>query len=192
MIVRAAVALALCLLVVPVGSAQPAASRVIDRTFSCAAGFVGGLHQVTLGTTFTTRSGTSALKASSYVQQNMFESLGSLDSDGVTVHRGLCAVAKKTVALTTKGLRGGTVSQLGARTTCETPRRILLRVRAVFERPVTTRTTRQFGFPQFGASGELEQAAMVVGTLTGRTIAYLSVTGTEKARLFTLRTCKED
>jgi len=172
--------------------AEPRASRIVDRTFSCEAGFVGGLYQVTLGTTFTTRPGSSRLRASSYVQQNMFESLASLDSDGLTVHRGLCAAANKTVALTTKGLRGGTVSQLGARTTCETPHRVLLRVRAVFERPVTTRITRRFGFPQLGASGDVVRAAMAIGTLTGRTIAYASVTGTEKARLFTLRTCEED
>jgi hypothetical protein len=172
--------------------AEPQASRVVDRTLSCQAGFVGGLHQVTVGTTFGTRPGSSILKASAYVQQNMFESLGNVWSDGLAVHRGHCAGTRKNVALTTKGLRGGTVSQLGARATCETPRRILLRVRAVSERLVSTRITRRFGFPQLVASGDLELAAIAIGTPAGKPIAYLSVTGAEKARLFTLQTCEED
>jgi hypothetical protein len=179
-------------LAAPSAGAEPQASRVVDRTLSCQAGFVGGLHQVTVGTAFGTTPGSSTLNASAYVQQNMFESLGSVSSDGLAVHRGHCAVTRKIVALTTKGLRGGTVSQLGARATCETPRRILLRVRAVSERPVSTRITRRFGFPQLVASGDLDQAAMAIGTLTGKPIAYVSVTGTEKARLFTRRTCRED
>jgi hypothetical protein len=132
------------------------------------------------------------LRASSYVAQNMFESLGHLSSEGLSVHRGHCAVARTKVALTTKGLRGGAVSQLGVQTTCETPRRVLLRVRAVFRRPVSTQVSRQFGFPQLVASGDVEQAAIAIGTLTGRVIAYASLTGAEKARLFTLRTCEED
>jgi hypothetical protein len=176
----------------PGAGAEPRATRVVDRTFSCEAGFVGGLHQVTLGTTFGTSPGSSTLRASAYVQQNMFESLGSVGSDGLAVHRGLCAATRKTVALTTKGLRGGTVSQLGARRTCETPQRVLLRVRAVSERPVSTRITRRFGFPQLVASGDLELAAIAIGTPTGRLIAYLSVTGAERTRLFTLQTCEED
>jgi hypothetical protein len=40
--------------------------------------------------------------------------------------------------------------------------------------------------------GDLQEAAIALGTRDGETIAYLSVTGTERARLFTLRTCKED
>ena len=178
--------------VLPTAHARESASRIVDRTFSCEAGFVGGLHQVTVGTTFSTSEGSSTLRASSYVQQNRFESLGSVYSEGLRVHRGLCAVAKKTVPLSTKRLRGGPVSQLGTRMTCETPRRILLRVRAAFQRPVTARTTRRFGYPLLVASGDLEQAAMAIGTPTGKTIAYLSVTGAEKARLFTVATCRED
>jgi hypothetical protein len=108
------------------------------------------------------------------------------------VHRRLCTVARSEVRLTTKGLRGGAVPSLGADATCETPRRVLLRVRAVFQRPVTPQTVNHFGFPQYSAMGDVVAATLAVGTLTGKLIAYLSVTGSEKARLFTLRTCEED
>jgi hypothetical protein len=183
----------LAVLLAPGGGAEPRATRIVDRTFSCAAGYVGGLHQVTIGTTFSTPPGSSTLRASSYVTRNLHEAaLGSLSSEGISVHRRLCSAARRTVKLSTKGLRGGAVPPLGAEATCETPRRVLLRVRAVFARPVTAQTLRTFGFPQLVATGELEQAALAVGTLLGKPIAYTSVTGAETSRLFTLRTCKED
>jgi hypothetical protein len=173
--------------------ARESASRVVDRTFSCEAGFVGGLHQVTVSSGFSASPGSSKLRASSVVTKNIHEAaLGSMSSDGVVVHRRLCSVARSPVKLTTKGLRGGAVPSLGVDATCETPRRVLLRVRAVFKRPVTPQTVNHFGFPQYSAMGEVETATLAVGTRTGKTIAYLGVTGAEKARLFTLRTCKED
>jgi hypothetical protein len=168
------------------------ASRVVDSTYSCAAGFVGGLHQVTVRSSYSATPGAARLRVSSSIATNIYESLGSLSADGFTLHRGLCVPAKATVKLTTKGMRGGAVPPLGAEATCETPRRLLLRVRAVFKRPVTPQTSRQFGFPQLVATGQLENAAFAVGTPAGRTVAYLSVAGTEKARFFTVRTCKED
>lgn len=186
------VALCVAAVVLAPASAREAASRVVDRTFSCEAGFVGGLHQVTIYSAYRTSAGSSKLEASSTVAMNMYESLGSLSSDGFTVHRGHCRLAKSSVRLTTKSLRGGTVPSLGAKVTCETPRRLVLRVRASFANPVAARTSRQFGFPQLSAMGDLQEAAIALGTRAGTTIAYLSVTGTEKARLFTLRSCKED
>ena len=179
-------------LLVATSAAEPQAARIVNRTFSCEAGFVGALHQVTLYSRYATSPGSTRLRASSSVTQNMFESLGSLRSDGLSVHRGHCLPARSPVKLTTRSLRGGAVPPLGAELTCDTPRRLLLRVRAVFERPVTPQTSRQYGFPQLTASGALEQAAFALATPSGRQIAYLSVTGTEKARLFTVRTCRED
>ena len=38
----------------------------------------------------------------------------------------------------------------------------------------------------------LKRARRALGTLAGKTIAYMSVTGAETSRQFTLRTCKED
>jgi hypothetical protein len=172
--------------------AHEEASRTFDRTFSCEAGYVGGLYRVNLGSAYSTSPGSSALVATSSVTRDLWDApLGQMSSEGVTVHRRLCVPAKSTVKLTTKGLRGGLVPPLGAESTCETPRRLLLRVRAAFERPVTPQTVKPFGFPILSATGELERAALAVGTRAGKTLAYLSLTGAGKARLFTQRTCKE-
>ena len=89
-------------------------------------------------------------------------------------------------------MRGGRVPPLGADAMCETPRRVLMRVRGVFGRPPQVSTSRQFGFPQLTAFGNVEQAAIALATAAGKPLAYVSVTGTEKARFFTVRTCKED
>lgn len=192
LVLTATAAAALAVAFTPHGGAEPAASRILDRTFSCEAGYVGGLHQVTVQAYYRTPEGSSKLRVSASVTQNMFTSLGSMSSEGVAVHRGLCSVSRKTLRLTTKSLRGGVASQLGVKATCETPRRVLLRIRAIFRRPVATRIVRTFGFPQLTVTGELDHASMAIGLATGEPIAYVSVTGTERSRLFTRASCKED
>lgn len=172
--------------------ADVSASRIVDRTFSCEAGFVGGLHQVTVRSGYSTIPDSSKLKVYSGVARNMFDSLASLYSEGFNVHRGNCATARARVALSTKTLRGGVVPPLGAEATCVTPTRVLLRVRASFTRPPTIDTTGRYGYPLLSVTGALETSAIAVATRTGKPIAYLSVTGAEKARFFTRPTCKED
>lgn len=184
---------ALVAVIVPAAAADSSASRVVDRTFSCEAGFVGGLYQVDLSSDYSTDPSSPAPTVFSSVTRNIFEApMGGMDSTGISVNRRLCVATKGTVKLTTKGMRGGVVPRLGAAATCETPRRLLLRVRATFKKPVTPQIVRPFGYPQLSATGDLELAALAIGTPTGKTIAYLSVSGSEMARLFTAKTCKED
>ncbi len=172
--------------------AEPGAVHIVDRTFSCEAGYLGGLYQVQLSSSYQPAS-SSKLQAVASITRNMWDSpYGMLASSGFSVHRGLCRPSTATVTLTTKGLRGGAVPSLGVEAMCETPRRVLMRVRAVFSTPPDVATSRQFGFPQLNAFGSVRQAAIAVGTPAGKTFAYVSVTGSEKARFFTVRTCKED
>jgi len=175
------------------GRAVPSTPVVFDRTFSCEAGFVGGLHLVNLGVEFGTTPGSSRLQPAAGVTRNLFEAaLGHLSADGVSVHRQFCSPVKGTVRHTTKGMRGGAVSALGGEARCETPRRFLLRIRAAFDTPPRSETVRQFGFPQLVVRGDVRHAALAVGTRAGTTIAYLALTGNGNARLFTVRACKED
>ncbi len=171
--------------------ASPGATRVLDRTFSCQAGYVGGLYQVDVSSAFSADP-SSKLRASSSITHGLHATLVQTSSDGASVHRGLCSASRARVRLSTKGLSGGSVPPLGRKRTCETPRRLLLRIHAVFERPVTPLVSKQFGFPQLQAIGDARQVEIAVGTPNGKTIAYTSVTRAEKARLFTLRTCEED
>lgn len=186
--------MAVVLAAVALGPAQARidASRILDRTYSCEAGYIGGLFQVQLSSQY--QPGTaSKLQVFASVTKNMWESpYGQLGSAGLSVNRKLCVPASAAVKLTTSGMRGGRVPPLGAEAMCETPRRVLMRVRAVFKRPPQVSTSRQFGFPQLSAFGRVDQAAIALADPAGRPIAYVSVTGTEKARFFTVRTCKED
>ena len=176
-----------------VAGGRVGAKGIVDRTFSCEAGFVGGLHQVNLSIVPSTQPGSSQIQPSAEFTRNLFEAaLESLAPEGVSVHRQRCIPARAKLRLTTKGMRGGAVSQIGAETTCETPRRLLLRVRAAFAGPVRVETQRDFGFPQLVARGEVLNAAVDVGASTGKPLAYLALTKAGKARLFTVRTCKED
>jgi len=173
--------------------ARPEASRIVDRTFLCESGFVGGLYRLDVNSQYSTGQGSSELTVYSSVTRDMYESpLGALSSSGLAIHRERCVPTKGALKLSTTGMRGGAVPPLGTASTCETPRRVLLRVRAVFERPVTPRTSKRFGFPQLIAEGSVKEAALAIGTRAGKAIAYLSVTGAEHARLFTVRTCEED
>ena len=175
-----------------VAGGRVGAPAIVDRTFSCEAGFVGGLHQVNLSVVFSTQPG-SRIQPSAEVTRNLFEAaLGRLAPEGVSVHRQRCLPTRAKLRLTTKEMRGGAVSQLGAEVTCETPRRLFLRVRAVFTGRATVETRRDFGFPQLVARGDVVNAAIAVGAPKGKPLAYLALTKAGKARLFTGRTCKED
>lgn len=174
-------------------SARVEASRIVDRTFLCESGFLGGLYQLDVHSQYAVQQGSSELTVYSSITRNMYESpLGGMSSSGVAIHRERCVPTKVALKLSTKGMRGGVVPPLGSTATCETPRRVLLRVRAVFEEPVTPRTSERFGFPQLVAEGSVKKAALAIGTRSGKAIAYLSVTGTERAGLFTVRACEED
>ncbi len=173
--------------------ARVEASRIVDRTFLCESGFVGGLYQLDVHSQYSKPQGSSELIVYSSVTRNIYEApLGGMSSSGVSIHRERCVPTKGALKLSTTGMRGGAVPPLGTTSTCMTPRRVLLRVRAVFERPVTPQTSRRFGFPQLIAEGSVREAALAIGTRAGKAIAYLSITGTERARLFTVRACEED
>jgi hypothetical protein len=175
-------------------AASVAVERVVDRTFACAAGYLGGVYQVQVSAGYEQGSGTSGrLQPIASITKNMWESpYGQLAPSGFSVHRGLCSPSRVRVRLTTKRLRGGGVPALGAEAMCETPRRVLLRVRATFAGSPDVSTSRQFGFPQLNAFGRVERAAIAVATPSGTPIAYLSLTTTGRAQLFTRPTCKED
>ena len=190
LVVAATVALAT--VVLAPAQARTDASRILDRTYSCEAGYIGGLYQVQLSTQYQPGS-SSKPQVFASVTKNMWESpYGQLGSTGLSVNRKLCVPARGDVKLTTRGMRGGRVPPVGADAMCETTQRVLMRVRGVFRRPPQVSTSRQFGFPQLTAFGNVEQAAIALATAAGKSLAYVSVTGTEKARFFTVRTCKED
>ena len=93
-----------------------------------------------------------------------------------------CTATTRRVDLSSTGLRGGRVAGFTANYACEVPAKVLLRMRAVFTRPVTLRVERGF----WVAHGNMTTAAVAVTTLDRRPILFASA-DREGARLFTSR-----
>ena len=169
------------------------ASRVVDRTFSCATGYVGGIYQASVESYWHVppkgeRRTPSA--TASTVLTNGF--LGGISPTSVYGNRLHCRARKSKLPLTTKGLQGGAFSPFNTEFDCFTPRRLLLRLRGEFVRPTTLHTASPFGYPQHQAMGPTTQTELSLGTLEGKPIAYASIAGAKKARLFTSTECQED
>ncbi len=184
---------ALCAALIPTAVAGPAASRVVDRTFACETGYLGGIYQATVETYWFVPPKAERRIPSATVVTNLTNGfLGGISSTSMYVNRLHCKATSTTLPLTTKGLRGGRFSPLATEYDCYTPRRVLLRIRGDFVKPTVLRTASPFGYPQLRALGATKRAELAVGTLAGKPIAYASIAGTKTARLFTSTDCQED
>jgi hypothetical protein len=103
-------------------------------------------------------------------------------------NRGACTPTTTRVPLTPKGLRGGPVGELAAQFDCPAPRRVLVRLRAVRLSPAPFFRDRHF----LKTRGDLAAGFLAVRTMSGRPLAFASVSDSGKARLFTARTCIEE
>ena len=174
-------------------SAEPGASRIVDRTFSCETGYLGGVYQATVESYWYVPPQAGRRIPSGTVSTNLTDGfLGGISPNSMSVNREHCTPTRATLPLTTKGMRGGPFSPLSMEYDCYTPRRVLLRIRGDFVKPPTLRTASPFGYPQLQAQGPATQTALAVGTLAGKLIAYTSIAGAKKARLFTSTNCQED
>jgi hypothetical protein len=182
-----------CSILVAAAAADPRAARVIDRTFSCEAGYLGGVYQATVESYWYVPPHAERRIPSGTVATNLTNGfLGGISLRSMSVNRLHCTPTRARLPLTTKGMRGGPFSPLPTEYDCYTPRRVLLRIRGDFVKPTTLRTVSPFGYPQLQAQGPAKQTALAVGTLAGKLIAYASIAGAKKARLFTSSNCQED
>jgi hypothetical protein len=84
--------------------------------------------------------------------------------------RSRCVTTRSRAPFATRGLRGGQ-TVLGNRYKCDVPARVLVRVRAVFKRPVTLGRTRD----EFLGRGDMSTATLAVAAVSGRRpIVYAS------------------
>ena len=104
------------------------------------------------------------------------------------LNRGVCAPAKTRVPLSAKGLRPASPDALGVTFDCRTPRRVLIRVRAVAY-SIPTRYREQ-SFEKTKAA--LQHAFLAVRTQAGKPLAFAAVFDTGKARLAVAPTCTEE
>jgi hypothetical protein len=99
-----------------------------------------------------------------------------------------CRVSHTRPALSAKGLRGAPVDPFGEVFDCATPRRFLVRVRAVLRTSAALRNRRGY----LGTTTPTTEGQVTVSTLAGKRLAYADVQSSGKARLFTAPSCYRD
>jgi hypothetical protein len=95
------------------------------------------------------------------------------------------------VSLKAGKLRGAAPGPFGRSFDCEAPRRVYLRLRAVFFEPAALGESREPGYRTLFAQGQISEAAVAIRTPSGNPLVFATFSGA-KARLFTARSCVED
>ena len=106
----------------------------------------------------------------------------------VAINRVLCRTVKTRVALSPRGLQRASVGPLEERWDCETPRVVLVRVRAVLRSGSALRSYRNFVRTAVPAM----EATVVVQTQSGRRLAFARVLEAGRALLYTAPSCLPD
>jgi hypothetical protein len=180
------------LFAVPMGNGTESASRIIDRTLVCPMGGVGYPDTVRfLDAQAAPRLGDSAPNGGVYNAPAAADGVIADLKTGPDFGQGAgwvrlkgCTPSRLRIRLSSRGLTGGPTA-LGDRQKCEVPARVLVRVRAVFKRPVTLRRTEGMVV----ANGTIATGYVAVATLPGRKpLVFASFNdATGKARLFVAR-----
>ena len=195
--------------------AELEATRVLDRTFTCAISPRGGLYLVDTRAHSGTRlqgkwaklayaglrsgnfggvSGnmlawvTSGKPTSTTTVDQDYDSFDVKTFGTAGVRRDGCRVVADPIPLTRAGLQGGTAGALGAAYDCAAPRRVIVRFRAVL---AATGRLKQ-GDHYFAVHVPILEAKLIVRTVVGKPIAYAEVDASGKAKLFVGRGCAAD
>lgn len=101
------------------------------------------------------------------------------------VNRRICRTVSTRIPLTSAGLTGGQAGQLGEIFDCGVPRRVLVRVRAVFESPTTLKGHDIFLL----TTTPVQEARLAVRTQSGKPLVYATVAASGRSTLFTGKGC---
>ncbi len=193
--------------------AEPAASKIVDRTVSCAVGLTGGIHEVEV----TANTGTRMLGKRSvwkYLAGAGVEDFGTRAQGDVSAGNPLpppapgfpagserlsfsapplCRSAPR-IVLTKTGLAPAAVSGIppnpGEGIDCYPGKRVLIRVRGIFSAPTSLHVKRYQNQPGLlAASGTIVVGYLAIHSVSGKPLAYAEVFQNGKAQLFTARSC---
>ncbi|MBA3401683.1 MAG: hypothetical protein H0U05_06805 [Actinobacteria bacterium] len=186
-------------------AAEPAATRIVDRTLVCKPVAYGGVSDVDLmaGPTLTTRFGTRSAHLIArtgttlpnedlvFVRARAQARLGTTSPfpgpAGVYAHARRCAPSRAMVQLSSTGLPGPPARFADDRT-CSIRGRIVVRVRARLATPAAWR--RSYEPFLVGASGRVEEASLVVrGASNNTLLAYMTVDRTGKTKFWLSTRC---
>lgn len=158
------------------------ASRIVDRTLLCSTVSVFGDRFAWVGVN--SSKPTAKVPASAQIgtgAAGTSESLTGMEegpssgrpTGGVFFNRKRCRSASTTVPLTFRGLSGPPV-EFDQRLRCKAGARVLVRFRAVLDRPARWRVEGQRR-DLLAASGNLAHAALAVRTEAGKPLAFVSI-----------------
>jgi hypothetical protein len=174
--------------------ARDTASRVIDQTFVCQTGYLGGVHQLEARAHKSVRrEGGSKRYGFVSMNTNLPEGfLGGVETGSIWVSRRYCRATDARPPLTRAGLRGGAIGPFERRIDCFTPRQVLIRIRGESARPASLKAVSPYGYPILRALGNFRKVEIAIGTPKRRLLAYASVDATQRTQLFTAPDCQED
>jgi hypothetical protein len=174
------------------GTSSASGARIIDRTLLCSTAMRGGIRQISIQASAAARpapGGASFTVLTSWVPDGR---LTSGSTAGLLLNPTRCTPTRANVPLAAAKLEGGSPGTSGQEFDCETPRRVLLRVRAEFRVPTPLETSREWGYPELVARGEVTKASLAIRTQAGKPLAFATVSASGKARLLTAPSCIED
>lgn len=184
-----------------VSNADPAASRLIDRTFACTTVLQAGIRQVRIAAHSATTGQKDHLgqQAQPFLQPTTGGTLADGGLAGMSagpstrrwratlwVGNDRCRSLSRRPSLTPAGLRGGAAGPFGDEAECESPPTVVVRVRGLFGAPARLREVRS-GLPITGIT--LREGWLSVETLKGKRLIYADVREPRNARLFAAKGC---
>lgn len=194
----------------PLVSSAPvagSATRLVDRTLVCNAGFANGTRSITvsavsgnrrdgklesLGHLTVTTPGNPVPTQGNFLPTLAGVSAGwppppPFQSDGIGYEVKHCKPSRAQVRLSSRGLVGGAVDAFLEETKCRTPKTVYVRLRVTFAEPVKLELSKKKDF--VSALGRVRRGEIAVRTPAGRPLAYGEVLDSAKTRLFTAGNC---
>jgi hypothetical protein len=161
---------------------QAPPSRVVDRTVVCDVGLQGGVYVLNFHAASPRRAQSRTANVEIRTSVVPTWRLAGVGQTSVELSPA-CRRSAARVPLSAQGLTGFTPSGFGDEYDCWTPRRVLLRVRAVFTAPVRLKAGSPWGFPMLFARGKVREASFAVRTEKGKALAVATVAGSGRVRV---------
>jgi hypothetical protein len=160
-----------------------AADTVIDRTILCSTALRGGIRKVSI---------VAGARGSGLMVLSPTHRLAAVFPFLLELSPTRCSRTRAPVRLSAAKLRRRAPGPSGQVFDCRAPRRVLIRVRAVFPLPTALALGRPWGYPALTAEGEVKEASIAVRTQAGRPLALATWSASGPARLYTGRDCAKD
>jgi hypothetical protein len=187
-LVRPALAAALLVAVAGAATAAPQpASRIVDRTVLCkmwGTGYPDPLRVLAVVADAGYAQATNGPQGSPrYVAAQVATEVNGQGQ--VVLSRAACAARSKPIKLSAAGLRSGE-TDFGNKWRCPVPAAVVIRIRAVFKRPVALRAAVDAPYLSI-ATGSIVEGAVAVETKNGKRLAFASVDRRGQAAIFVAR-----